>query len=294
MIVYIDFNDIDEFFEKFNKETAKNAIKINTHPNSPTSVTSSKFGGTFFLPKNSTIPTNEKGEQLTFLAQINCEELPKNDIYPKKGILQFWIFGGDHSLGADFENDYKNINLNKNKKVVYYPTIEEYYNEDEVNNLYNPQKIDEEGKNINLNPLLKGAPFALSFEVIKQPITSLNYEFDSVFYKKWNKRFTSFKIEEDWTELYLYSEELCDYVEKKIDEHISSTQIGGYPFFTQWDPRNKDELEDYTILLLQINSDYSSDYEILWGDTGVANFFIKKEQLESLDFSEVLYTWDCY
>ena len=32
---------------------------------------------------------------------------------------------------------------------------------------------------------------------------------------------------------------------------------------------------------------------VMWGDVGVANFFLKKEDLERMDFSDVFYTWDC-
>jgi uncharacterized protein YwqG len=42
-------------------------------------------------------------------------------------------------------------------------------------------------------------------------------------------------------------------------------------------------------LLLQIDSDHK---DILWGDEGIANFFIHPEDLEDLEFSEVLYNWD--
>ena len=34
------------------------------------------------------------------------------------------------------------------------------------------------------------------------------------------------------------------------------------------------------------------DY-VLWGDCGVGNFFINRRDLENLDFSRILYTWDC-
>ena len=33
--------------------------------------------------------------------------------------------------------------------------------------------------------------------------------------------------------------------------------------------------------------------EIIWGDCGVANFFINQKDLENCDFSKVLYNWDC-
>ena len=33
--------------------------------------------------------------------------------------------------------------------------------------------------------------------------------------------------------------------------------------------------------------------DIMWGDVGVANFFIRPEDLKNKDFSKVLYNWDC-
>ena len=42
---------------------------------------------------------------------------------------------------------------------------------------------------------------------------------------------------------------------------------------------------DYNTLLFQMDS----DMHIMWGDSGVANFFIKNDN----DFDDVFYTWDC-
>ena len=70
-------------------------------------------------------------------------------------------------------------------------------------------------------------------------------------------------------------------------------KIGGYPLFTQWDPREGTN-EDHKILLLQIDTDQFNGKEIIWGDSRVANFFITTHDLETLNFSRVLYNWDCY
>ena len=35
------------------------------------------------------------------------------------------------------------------------------------------------------------------------------------------------------------------------------------------------------------------DSEIMWGDSGVCNFFISDEDLKALNFDRVLYNWDC-
>ena len=281
---------IEQFIENFKKENSKEVISISTTPNKPVDITSSKFGGTFYLPKNAQIPTNNEGEQLTFLAQINCKELPENNIYPKEGIVQFWIYGGSQQLGADFM-DFDSINNNKNKRVVYYPTIEEYYSEEEINSLYQPKVLD--GK--VLTPLQNGAPFELSFKVEKQPITVIDYSFNSLFNSAWNEKFPSLKIEEEWPEIEELNIDVFNILEKELTELASGTQIGGYGYFTQWDPRSDDHLSDYNVVLLQIDTDYGADeYTIMWGDGGIGNFFIQEDKLKQLDFSSVLYNWDCF
>ena len=73
-------------------------------------------------------------------------------------------------------------------------------------------------------------------------------------------------------------------------------KLGGYPCFTQCDPReNSAEYSKYDTLLLQIDSDYSNGgTKVMFGDSGVCNFFIPGEKLKNRDFSDILYTWDCY
>lgn len=38
----------------------------------------------------------------------------------------------------------------------------------------------------------------------------------------------------------------------------------------------------------------SEDYEIMWGDSDVGNFFIHPDDLKNKDFNKVLYNYDCY
>ena len=33
--------------------------------------------------------------------------------------------------------------------------------------------------------------------------------------------------------------------------------------------------------------------KVMFGDSGVCNFFIPGEKLKNRDFSDILYTWDC-
>ena len=85
----------------------------------------------------------------------------------------------------------------------------------------------------------------------------------------------------------------------------NGTRMGGYPYFTQDDPRDrspaggwKGGISGHTVLLFQSDSENGGDPknwidDICWGDAGVANFFITPEDLAKRDFSNVIYTWDC-
>ncbi|MED1946845.1 MULTISPECIES: YwqG family protein [Brevibacillus] len=69
----------------------------------------------------------------------------------------------------------------------------------------------------------------------------------------------------------------------------SGSRIGGYPYFTQ-----KYVNQDGWELLLQLDMEGDKyDYYVSWGDSGVGNFFVRREDLLRLDFSKVSYTWDC-
>ena len=49
-------------------------------------------------------------------------------------------------------------------------------------------------------------------------------------------------------------------------------------------------------MLLQVDSEFVEGerrYLIIWGDCGIANFFIREKDLKVQDFSNILYNWDC-
>ncbi|MGW54284.1 DUF1963 domain-containing protein, partial [Listeria monocytogenes] len=97
--------------------------------------------------------------------------------------------------------------------------------------------------------------------------------------------------------------ELADQIfadeEDKADElyNLASegSQLGGYPFFTQEDPRMYAENPHHDTLLFQLASEDFDENRmaIMWGDCGVANFFINKQDLINRDFSNIMYNWDC-
>ena len=117
-------------------------------------------------------------------------------------------------------------------------------------------------------------------------IKTINYEYflDILFEKVWEEENFKFdekdKLSEEVEEIYGY-----EFYEENI-----GTKCNGFPFFTQFEPRDEEQLKEYDTLLFQIDS----GGEIMIGDCGVMNFFINREKLKNKDFSDVFYNWDCY
>ena len=99
---------ISKAIEKVKGDTITDKhIKITVVGEDPTlSIFDSKFGGIPYLPQDAKVPVDSEGVQLGLLAQINCSDLPENDLYPKTGLVQFWI-GRDDLMGLDEEEGSK-------------------------------------------------------------------------------------------------------------------------------------------------------------------------------------------
>ncbi|WP_040359323.1 YwqG family protein, partial [Corynebacterium durum] len=250
-------------------------------------VTSSKFGGVPYLPEGVDAPTNAHGDPLGMIAQINCAELPDNDIYPKTGIVQFWMNLADGLWGMDFENPI----AQNNTRVTYYPEL----------GIPNANaalpRVDWDDVGWPICP--EDVELALSFEVIQQGDVILSEDFFDAFVEQWNSLYPDQTIEE-LDELDDLSDEL---VTDFLDDFTEFHKIGGKPIFVQNDPREfEDNLKNYTVDLLTIVSEDvrdprggedSRNIEIMWGDMGTANWLITPEQLAARDFSQVLFEWSC-
>lgn len=248
----------------------------------------SKFGGVPYLPKDKEVPKNKENEQLTLLAQINIDELPENNIYPmEEGILQFWILNDD-VLGLDYDT-----HLGDGFKVVYYKEIDKSVTEKEVLEKYKPYKDEDSYFPIE-------GEFSLSFKLTDGYFSDSNDDFREIvdremkkFYDENKEKYSNIlKIYDKENQLNYW--EIWDILEedKEIGEKLfgAGHKIGGFPDFTQSDIR---EVGDYEILLLQIDSDRTEKNEIMWGDCGIANFFIREKDLKELNFDRAIYNWDC-
>lgn len=234
-----------------------------------TSIFESKIGGIPYIPKDKELPRDSRGVQLRLLAQIDCGELKSLEDFPHEGLLQFFI-GTDDILGMEDEKGYA---------VIYHENVDNSVTEEECAAKVEASDENDDGP---FFPLF--GEFGVKFFAEKMSMSIDDFRYSELARAKIG--------EVDDNDL--FDEIFFDY-DKDGDEYYSH-RLGGYPIFTQYDPRDLKD-EDKTVLLFQLDTDFGDDDEndekIMWGDCGVGNFFISPENLKKRDFSKVLYNWDC-
>ena len=276
----ITLEDINIVIEEIKKNNSRECINITIEENDSLNLTDSKFGGLPYISTDADTPKDSNDNQLALLAQINCSDLPENTLYPKDGLLQFWISRND-DFGLDNKKDYC---------VKYIENIEDNITKESILTKY--KLLDEENSEEYSPFSKKNTSFALKFEKGISTITSTDFLFEDIALKTIHELFPDENIEDLYDDL---ERDIFNTLFKAFNgvDHA----IGAYPTFTQWDPRNPEEKDAYDITLLQVESHWDNDSNsngIMWGDSGVANFFINKEKLEHLNFEDVLFNWDCF
>ena len=270
---------IEQFVTALNTTTQREVICISLSLADNLALTDSKFGGTPYIPKDGTLPTSVDGKPLFMLAQINCEQLPENTLYPKKGLLQFWIAATeDYLYGLDLDN----FCNNDNKRVIYYPTIGEAL---PIENFIEDYTFDDE----NL-PFNSKRQFALHFKKDTESISLEERAATQFFFEKWNEAFSTHitTIDEFFDEV---PDDICEEINAYLLKEPTGHKIGGYPYFIEYDPR--EENDPHTFLLLQIDIDNIEGEEICWGNLGgIANFFISSEDLDNCKFDNIFFHWE--
>ncbi|MBO5164729.1 MAG: DUF1963 domain-containing protein [Ruminococcus sp.] len=192
-------------------------------------------------------------ENMSFIAQFNLSQLPQTKKLPHEGILQFF---------SDCEDKCR---------VVYHKTIDPDFTEDTAVSLGIPSIGSSEsmpfegecGLEFRLTEMFIGSNDVYGRDIIRKAAAELRLD-----------------VPDD--------AELDEFLlESEADGH----HLLGYPCFTQYDPR--DPNGKYNTLLFQLDSEMSERFSIMWGDFGVADFFINDKDLENLNFDDVFFTWDC-
>lgn len=284
-----DKYDIEEILKKIDEQIPpKPVIKLEPKRGEDLSVFESKLGGIPYMPADFEYPKGKsgifEGRPLRLLAQLNFEKLPHIENFPQKGILQFFCSDDDEdsTYGLNFDSPI----VQDGFRVIYHENI-----------IADESRLMPKESMPAFTTDMGNFPFDGEFllepkETESCPISSGDHRFEKLLLKILCE--ISGKEYENIYEIGGEEEELCE----KLYEMRSFEQtcIGGYPFFTQDDPRGfNEEIADYDILLFQCASFFEGDAgdEIMWGDMGVGNFFISEKDLKNLDFSKVAYNWDC-
>jgi len=262
--------DPQTYFKKIEADihaTARECLVMESAVAEELPIETSKFGGFPCLPTDFPYPTTSEGEPLYLMAQINFSEIPSLKGYPSEGLLQFFIANDDH-YGHNFDARM----VQTNWRVLFFPKVDFEPGTDL------PNVMDEKR---TLMPLRhdKVYTLALTFQHALSYPVPYTIEFEELI-------LPLFDVE---------GEHL-----RKLEDHYFETllgpglaferhQLGGYPYFTQDDPRNWEPYQRLE-LLLQISSEPK---KLIWGDMGVAGLFIAPDRLSQQDFSELMYTWDC-
>lgn len=222
----------------------------------------SKIGGQPAWPNNKKYPDGD-----FMLIQIDLKKIEKTLVgFPNSGMLQIFITDED-----DWEG------------TLYYHT------DKELENL-----MDTSSK-----PVLKDQCVSPTSQVFKllgkfeimYPQDPSSAEANNV-YEIFNKHFgTSIKGINDLDEVFGYKDSAE--IIKTIfipgsNGYCGGIRLGGYPYFTQYDPRSEKDKDD--ILLLQVDSENGIEF----GDGGIVNAFISPVNLKNKKFDSAYVHWDCY
>ncbi|MEE0931307.1 MAG: DUF1963 domain-containing protein [Acutalibacteraceae bacterium] len=282
---YLNDEEVDILIEGIKEKTRQIVYSLEIDKEKTPDIFDSKFGGVPYWVLNKEYPTDNEGNKLIFLAQLNFDKVDVPEPLPQKGILQFFT-GVDDVFGLDFDNPTSQNTF----RVIYHESVDYNVTTEQIRSLNIPVSTDEDME--YYTPVFKEV--AVTMQESENFLAMCDYRIEEVAGEVTKEKF-GFDYHDEYDSLYDY---LSDDDLEKLNDTIDplGCRLLGYPFFTQNDPREYNEdLRKYDTLLFQMDTvtDDSEDY-VMWGDSGVGNFFIKKEDLKNLNFSDVLYNWDCF
>ena len=266
-----------QLLDEIKRRTQTTAYVLAFDSESTPTIFDSKVGGLPYWDPAKTYPTDSNGKKMYLLAQINFDQDKAESPLPQSGMLQFFI-GGEEMYGLDFDHPTEQ----KDWRIVYHEKVDASVTAETVEAMGIPSNNgdDEEVD----SPVFRSCVFRL---VKKETwLTPDNWErFDEQTLEVAEDLFGETDAE---SANEVFGEDQYALLEEEYF-YSENSQLLGHPFFTQEDVR--EEGSRYNTLLFQLDSE-TVDI-VMWGDMGVGNFFINAEDLKRLDFSNVLYNWDC-
>ena len=218
--------------------------------------TGSRVGGLAFVTDDYPEPRDSDGNRMIFLAQLNLAKLPPLEGYPTEGLLQFFI-ADDDLLGLEYN---KLAGGSGSFVVRLIPASE-----------LGRGRLAEASQS-EYTPV-SGGYFTVDGVLYDQLPNSEDKDFGAVTGIDWYSEDP--EIEAIFDTLYAFPQ---------------SVYGAGWATFTQEDPRDGDSKLE---LLFQLDWERDNGVEVMFGDAGVVNFFITREDLTQRNFHNAAYNWDC-
>ena len=269
-----------QILDEIKRRTSTTAYQLEFDTESTPTIFDSKVGGLPYWDPAKTYPTDSNGKKMFLLAQINFDQDKAESPLPQSGMLQFFV-GGEEMYGLDFDHPTEQ----KDWRIVYHEKVDTSVTAKTVEAMGIPSNNgDDEGVD---SPVFRSCVFRLAKK--ETWLTPDNWErFDEL----------TLEVAED-----LFGETDAESADEVFGEdqyalleeeyfYSENSHLLGHPYFTQADIRERGWR--YDTLLFQLDSECCEEQDIvMWGDSGVGNFFINCEDLKRLDFSNVVYNWDC-
>lgn len=233
----------------------------------------SKIGGKPFLSPTQKWPTNESGKSLSFIGQLNFEQLSRSDrsgLLPRDGLLSFFYCADQEAWGFDPKDRHR-------FKLIYTAGSDGLEKRDLPGDLEEHARFT--ANRVEFRPALSLPGWE------EDRIEGLIQDEDSDNYSEVSTGSNN--------QILGYANNIQGPMELEcqlVTNGINCGKASGYE-----DPRRA-ELErgkNEWILLLQIDSE-DDKTGMMWGDAGRLYFWIRKQDLINKDFDRAWFILQCY
>ena len=278
--------DLIKVLDEMSKNAIKLEFKINNKEDIP--IGTSKFGGNPDVPKDfewfyysgEDFSGVTKKRPLSFLAQINCEEINKYDedsLLPSKGILYFFYELSTMTWGFDPKD--------KGSARVYYfdGDVTELMRTNYPNDMEDDFKFPE----IQLG-------FSKKYDLpCYEEFTEL-YDYEDWDHYDQVKSIKGHENEETISKLLGYADLIQGGMLLECEQVTNGIYCGGTSEITPEELKKFKENCDQWQLLFQLDTVTTNEFELMFGDCGRIYYYIKKEDLKKCKFDDCWLILQCY
>ena len=269
----------------------KNEITISTELNNNSEIINkSKIGGKPYLPKDFIWPYYQR-LPLSFLAQINLEEvssLDKDKLLPDKGMLYFFYELETQEWG--YKPQSKGC-----AKVFYFEDTSNFSLIDFPKDMGDDYKIPEFKVNFKSNISLPSYEDFFNLVEDKEELEDITEdEFYDIYHSAYDELSKKYLVPiEKYIKLLAYPDVIQNSMEEECAAVARGFNMGGIGYPKKYKEEIKKASKDW-ILLFQMDTVETSDYELMFGDSGHIYFWIKKEDLANKNFDNIWLILQCY